>query len=88
MNSDNVLTFPVSFVMKIIMNAESSPGDNRRRLEAVFNDMGIPADGWGFKTSGQGRFASYSVSVTVRDRPEFELLHARIAGVGGVRYVL
>lgn len=67
---------------------EAAPGALRERLEAVFSELEVPVEGWSAKPSGEGRYVSYTVSATVRDREEFELLHARIAAVNGVRYIL
>ena len=88
MDSHEALSFPLTFILKIIMEAEAVPGGNREKIDAVFRDLGLSAEDRGRKESGAGRFTSYSVSVTVEDRPQFLLLHEKIAAVPGVRYVL
>ncbi len=82
------LTFPISFAMKIIMQAESREGENRSRLVSVLDGLAVRHANWSEKTSGAGRYVSYSVLVTAENREEFLLVHEKIAKVPGVRYVL
>jgi len=82
------LTFPLSFAMKIIMQAESREGENRSRLVSVFEGLEVRHTNWSEKASGAGRYVSYSVLVTAENRENFLLVHEKIAKVPGVRYVL
>jgi putative lipoic acid-binding regulatory protein len=82
------LSFPLTFLMKIIMHAETVPGENRRRIEAVFNDLGLPHTDWRQKESGAGKYTSYSVNLTADSREVFYHVHEKLAKVPGVRYVI
>ena len=83
-----MLNFPLTFIMKVIMQAETAPGGNRALIEAVLSDTAVACDAWKEKASGAGRFVSYSVSLTVQDRTQFVRIHERVAGIPGVRFVL
>lgn len=73
MESQDVLNFPLTFIMKVIMQAEKAPGGNRALIEAVLSDMAVACDAWKEKASGAGRFVR---------------IHEQVAGIPGVRYLL
>ena len=88
MDQSPELSFPLTFVMKVIMQAESLPGENRGKLAAVFDSLSLASSGWTEKASEAGRYVSYSVMLTAGDRERFLLVHEKVSKVSGVRYVL
>jgi putative lipoic acid-binding regulatory protein len=87
-DTERELSFPLTFHMKIIMHAEAAPGENRRRIEAVLDTLGIPHRDWRQKESGAGKYTSYSVNLTAADRGVFYDVHEKLAKVAGVRYLI
>lgn len=79
-------TYPLTFVLKVIMRQEAAPGANRRALTLALSE--VPLENWSEKTSAAGRYVSYTVFVTVPDHELFLRVHELASKVDGVRYVL
>lgn len=88
LTSQETIEFPVQYTLKAVFQV-TGPGDRHESgLIAVLTELSVPFGNISRRNSGAGRYISYSVPVTVKDRDVYERLYQRIKGLEGVKFAL
>jgi putative lipoic acid-binding regulatory protein len=81
------LKFPLTFDLKVIMDADSDES-NQTAVEEVFRELKIPFRNWEVRETDSSRFCRYTVRITLLNRSRMDQLYERLKRVPGIRNVL
>ncbi len=82
------IEFPVSFVLKAIMDNSISEDEHKSKLKSVFLKLEIVYKSFSSKLSTNGKYISISVTVKVDDRKTFDELYIELKKIPGIKYAL
>lgn len=82
------IEFPVSFVLKAVMNATSSDKVNKDNLEKVLTTLKIENSFRDSKKSSKGTYISYHYNVKLVDKPQLDKLYKDLKLVDGLKFAL
>ncbi len=88
LTQDDALEFPVQYTLKVVFQVAGTGDRHESGLTAVLTELAIPFGRMSRRNSGAGRYISYSLPVTVRDRMQYEKLYQRIRGLEGVKFAI
>ena len=82
------LEFPNTFSMKAIVDAKVSVADNENSLKAVLQELDISSEEWRHRFSKENKYISFTFTVTVVDKPQFERMFAKLREIPSVKMLL
>ncbi|MBI9107863.1 MAG: DUF493 domain-containing protein [Spirochaetales bacterium] len=85
---NQLIQFPISFNLKIISIIHDSEKSAFSRFDIILNKLEIIHDGWNYKPSSGGKYASYRVDVTINDDKTFRALYSELGALEGVKCVI
>jgi len=80
--------FPVTYMLKAVMDATIDDDVNREHLVAVFKNLNMNYLYSGKKISSRGKYVSFTFKITVVNKIQFEKLYAMLRQVEGLKYAL
>jgi len=86
MDREAGLQFPLDWQGKIL--ALATEPDVPARIGEALRAFGLAAEPTAGHTSARGRYVTYTVQVTIRDRPTLEQLTYALSRIPGVPYIL
>lgn len=82
------IEFPVSFVLKAVMNTTLSDKVNKDNLEEVLKNLKVKSSFIDSKKSSKGTYISYHYNVKLEDKPQLDKLYADLKMVDGLKFAL
>lgn len=82
------LEFPVTFDLKVVMDATVSEDNNRKEMHTIFEDLDIPNKEMGTRLSSKGNYMSFTFNVYIISREKLHDLFDRIKSVPAVRFAI
>jgi putative lipoic acid-binding regulatory protein len=80
--------FPVTFDLKVFMDATIPDQDNKNNLARLLYEMEVPFSHWSRNLSSKGKYICFSVSVTIDNKTMFESLYKELKALPGVKYAI
>ncbi len=82
------IEFPVSFILKAVMNAGSSDKVNKDNIEKVLNNLKISNSFTDSKQSSKGTYTSYHYKVNIESKQQLETMYESLKNVEGLKFAL
>ena len=82
------IEFPVTFNLKAVMSGTGSDDENKKKIVALFSELGIKNKYQDKKASSKGTYTSFTFEVTLNSREEMENLYVRLKNVDGLKFAL
>jgi len=82
------LKFPVSFDLKVFMDATIPDETNKSELAGRLFHLEIPFSHWEKRLSSGGKYICFTVSVTVDDEPTFKKLYNELKTIPGIKLAI
>lgn len=82
------LQFPQSFTMKLIVENVLTDKENRKNIEAILLSENMNGADWSTRLSGEGKYISYHVAVSVADREQMDRLYGKIKNMPHIKYAI
>jgi putative lipoic acid-binding regulatory protein len=88
LNKSEQLSFPVTFELKVIMDATIPDKVNTTNIEGLLNKMNIPKKGLRNRLSEKGRYMSYTYEVTIIDHATLKELYKELKTLPGIKMAI
>ncbi|MBK9290193.1 MAG: DUF493 domain-containing protein [Bacteroidetes bacterium] len=88
MNQKEKIDFPVTYVLKIVLDSHILPLVQKEEMERLFLRVKVPFTFLASKMSSKGNFVSYSVQVTLTDHDQMHLLYNDLRTLPGIKFAL
>jgi putative lipoic acid-binding regulatory protein len=85
LNKSEQLSFPVTFELKIIMDATIPEKVNLQNIDDLLNDMKISMKRLRQRLSNKGRYMSYTYKVTIVDHATLRDLYKKLKVLPGIK---
>jgi putative lipoic acid-binding regulatory protein len=85
---DEELKFPVSFDLKVFMDATIPDEQNKAEVAARLYDLEIPFSHWEKRLSSKGKYVCFTVSVTVNNDGIFKDLYRELKTIPGIKLAI
>lgn len=72
------LKYPISFVIKIIMQIENTEAKALDILNSIFNEFSIDKDPWKTKRKEASKYAVFSSKTTIKTKEQMENLYNKL----------
>jgi putative lipoic acid-binding regulatory protein len=82
------ITFPVSFDLKVFMDATIPDDQNKAALAERLYYLEIPFSHWEKRLSSKGKYVCFTVSVTVNDDKKFKTLYDELQSIPGIKLAI
>ena len=82
------ISFPVTFNLKIIMDATIPEEQNIKNIEEVLDDLEIPKKSMGKRLSSSGRYMSFTYEVMIREHPILKALYKNLKSLPGIKFAV
>ena len=82
------IEFPVSFILKAVMNATASDKENKDILDKVLNNLKIENSYIDSKKSSKGTYISYHYNVKIDCKTILEKMYEDLKKVKGLKFAL
>ncbi len=86
--ADCGVSYPVSVLMKVIMENIKKPEENRDKLVDLLKRLTLVADGWSHKFSPGEKYVSFSFNVMIPEREFLYKMHEELKKEPGVKFVI
>ena len=86
--TSDTIEFPVSYTLKVIMETSKGDENNINFITEVLIAKNIPFSNWSKKKSGEGKYTSYSVDITVETLIILRLLYTEIKANPDVKFAI
>lgn len=80
--------FPVTFDLKVVMDATIPEDTSRGEMKSIFSDLDIPFKEMGKRLSSKGNYISFTYNVYISSREKLHDLFEKIRSVPGVRFAI
>jgi putative lipoic acid-binding regulatory protein len=80
--------FPVTYDLKVFMDATVPDKINKNNLARVLYELEVPFSHWNKRLSSEGKYISFSVSITVNNKTIFTRLYKELKELPGVKYAI
>jgi putative lipoic acid-binding regulatory protein len=88
LNKSERLSFPVTFELKVIMDATIPDKTNIANLEMVLSSLNIPHELLRHRLSASGRYMSFSFLVTIHKHPILTGLYKELGTIPGLKFAV
>ena len=88
LNKSERISFPVTFELKVIMQATIPEEENRRNIESVLEGLEIPHQGLRRRLSMKGRYMSFTYRVTITRHPVLKKLYDDLKSIPGIKFAV
>lgn len=85
---DDKLIFPVTYVLKIVLDTQILPLIQKEEMERLFLRVKVPFAFLNSRPSSQGNYISYSVRVTLTDHAQMNQLYNDLRSLPGIRFAI
>lgn len=85
---NNEIEFPINFDIKIIMFSMTGEDRNNKIIDEIMSHFEIKYSHKGKKYSSNGKYISYTVNITVKDKPQMEALYQKLKEIPEIKYAL
>ena len=82
------IEFPVTFPLKALMDATIEEDTNKERLVHIFKSLAISYVYRDKKISTKGKFVSFTYTITVLDKIQFEELYKMLRKLEGLKFAI
>jgi len=82
------LRFPLSYTLKVIMDATLSDQENEAGLSRVLSDLSIPFAIKNQRLSTSGFYMTYSIMVTINTYETMRSLYIKLKNVPGLKFAV
>ncbi|MFK5855021.1 MAG: DUF493 domain-containing protein [Bacteroidota bacterium] len=83
-----IIEFPVTFELKVVIDASVSDKDNMTNLSLLFDKLKVSNTYIGNKKSSKGTYVSYNYKVTLQKKPQMEKLYSDLKSIPGLKFAL
>lgn len=80
--------YPVSFNLKVFMDATISDKENKNALAKRLYELEIPFSHWEKRLSNKGKYVCFTVSVTVNNEGKFKDLYTELRKIPGIKLAI
>lgn len=80
--------FPVNFNIKIIMFSMTGEETNKEIIDKIMTSFKIKHAHKDKKYSSNGKYISYTVNITLKDKPQMNSLYQKLKEIPEVKYAL
>jgi len=84
----DTLDFPQSFTIKLIVENLLTDRENRKNIEAILMSENIDGTDWSTRLSKEGKYLSYNVGVTVKDKNQMDRLYLKVKDLANIKYAI
>ena len=88
LNKSERISFPVSFELKVIMDATIPDKVNTDNIESVLKELDIPFKWLRNRLSSKGRYMSFTYKVTIGEYTVLEGLYQRLKTLPGIKFAV
>jgi hypothetical protein len=85
---DQEVEYPVSFEMKVIVDAKLPEAETRKQLANVYDTTSVPHKIIHHRLSKEGKYISFTIAVTIDSKEILELLYERLKGISGMKMAI
>jgi putative lipoic acid-binding regulatory protein len=82
------ISFPVTFNLKIIMDATIPEQQNIKSIEEVLDGLEIPNKSMGRRLSSSGRYMSFTYEVMIQEHPVLKALYEKLKSLPGIKFAV
>ncbi|MCF8365808.1 MAG: DUF493 domain-containing protein [Bacteroidales bacterium] len=83
-----VVEFPVTYDLKVILDADKEVEIQQRNLELVLEDAEVSFDFVKSKHSRKGNFVSLTMKITLHDKDQMGYLYHRLKLLPGIKFAV
>lgn len=88
LNKSEQISFPVTFELKVIMDATIPDKTNSANIEMVLKGLDIPFKPLHHRLSTTGRYMSFTYEVTIDDHPVLTGLYKELGTIPGLKFAV
>ena len=82
------VNYPVSFDLKVIIEARIDADDSQKKLESLLKKLKVPFSDWRRRPSSGGKYISFTVRVDIDSAELMEKMYKDIKEVAGVKFAV
>ena len=88
LNKSERISFPVTFELKVILDATIPDETNTRNIEALLDELSIPNEFIRKRLSSSGRYMSFSYKVSFEDHKSMKDLYEKLKELPGIKFAI